>query len=487
MAKRKTYRSPWSNSKRTEDVHNSEHHAVLPEKFDLWLWEEIQKSTQSVQEVEQKKSPEYDLVDDLFSDLWMSLYKAEPEENHLVNDEHKLSQHIMHEMMRNSEEWKDLRASIEGNIGLSVGASISVMENLDLVAIKKKLEEAEEEKKKQEEEHQKACQNAQKKGQAPPQAPGPGPAQQQAQQQVQQQVSQATQQAQKDVGDMQACMSWGNEKATNEQMEVGPQIDLARKIIKDPQLKRIAELAGRMLYVNKKLKRTKYVEGRSDRYNIRPGRDLALFLPQELSKLGSSNPALKLDFLRRFAEGQVLQYEVREIDYSGKGPIIAIVDESGSMSGQKEVWAKAVGMALLMTACDDKRTFAWLPFSSMAGQLTEFPDGRMDYQKFMKIAKSFMNGGTNFQDPLSKAMEMINSQDYEKADIVFITDGEAGLDPSFIQAFKASKKAMNFRMWTVPIEGTCEVLAPVSDGIINAMDEQAILASVQSLNQPVSV
>lgn len=49
----------------------------------------------------------------------------------------------------------------------------------------------------------------------------------------------------------------------------------------------------------------------------------------------------------------------------------------------------------------------------------------------MRAAETFLNGGTNYDTPLRESIRLMQEVDFEKADIVFISDGECALSESF--------------------------------------------------------
>lgn len=53
---------------------------------------------------------------------------------------------------------------------------------------------------------------------------------------------------------------------------------------------------------------------------------------------------------------------------------------------------------------------------------------------------------------LKKAAESVAMQVYRKADVVFITDGHAPIDPKFLVDFLDLKKKREFRVLGVPIQ-----------------------------------
>lgn len=82
------------------------------------------------------------------------------------------------------------------------------------------------------------------------------------------------------------------------------------------------------------------------------------------------------------------------------------------------------------------------------------------------MASTFLDGGRNFVNPLDEAIEVI-----KKADIVFITDGEATVIDEFRNRLKKTKKELDFKLLTLLIKTKREsVLNSLSDKCININD-----------------
>jgi hypothetical protein len=54
----------------------------------------------------------------------------------------------------------------------------------------------------------------------------------------------------------------------------------------------------------------------------------------------------ELEFLRKFAEGELEMDEMSATEAEAKGPIVVVLDESGSMSGERIAHAKAIGQCI---------------------------------------------------------------------------------------------------------------------------------------------
>ena len=59
-------------------------------------------------------------------------------------------------------------------------------------------------------------------------------------------------------------------------------------------------------------------------------------------------------------------------------------------------------------------------------------------------AECFLDGGTNFETPLREALRLMDSEGFEQADLVFITDGSCELSPEFSEEIRARQMANRF-------------------------------------------
>jgi len=167
-------------------------------------------------------------------------------------------------------------------------------------------------------------------------------------------------------------------------------------------------------------------------------------LPGELALL--ADPVMQDEFYRKYAEGQLMTYEKENTDVKGKGPILVLMDMSGSMGSDKIDWAKALSLALLEVAQKEKRDFAFIAFDDRVRHCNVFQKDVFDPNDMLDIAQIASCGGTVFQPPLEMALEIITGQykspivraavkkinltghRFKKADITFITDGDSQFD-----------------------------------------------------------
>ena len=137
--------------------------------------------------------------------------------------------------------------------------------------------------------------------------------------------------------------------------------------------------------------------------------------------------------------------------------MIVCLDGSGSMAGEKEMWSKAVALTLLEIARRQRRLFRFICFSSAETPLFTLdlnPRDRHEVQvdRALDVAEYFPGGGTDFETPLSAALECLRAARYRRGDIVLITDGECQVSPDWLARFKAEKERLQFSLYSVLID-----------------------------------
>ena len=204
----------------------------------------------------------------------------------------------------------------------------------------------------------------------------------------------------------------------------GQQVALAEKLIDMPELRKILDMVGRLV-TDMRFKR----QARSRNVAIEPigittGQEITRLLPHELSRM--QIPALRPLWLLDWSERSLLEWEMGGKEPAGKGPIIPIMDGSGSMAGPKFVWATALMLALLILAQREKRDYAGVEFGSL-GELKSwiFP-GRdtPDPEQVIDMATHFFAGGTDITLGLAEAKRIIDTVPaFKTADVIILSDG----------------------------------------------------------------
>jgi uncharacterized protein with von Willebrand factor type A (vWA) domain len=220
----------------------------------------------------------------------------------------------------------------------------------------------------------------------------------------------------------------------------------ASALAEEPTVLRLAELLGRAEHVPRELTEERWEEitetrsvdvealGRSEIEGINLGADVESIIPAERALL--ADPDTELVFSKRFADDELLSFDyrsAREVEHTDRevkvrsvmrplerGPIIACVDTSGSMTGRPERVAKAATLALARVAAKGLRPCYLIAFStrirtfeladvSALGDLGEF------------LAYSF-HGGTDLRPALEETLSTLETERYARADVLVVSD-----------------------------------------------------------------
>jgi uncharacterized protein with von Willebrand factor type A (vWA) domain len=222
------------------------------------------------------------------------------------------------------------------------------------------------------------------------------------------------------------------------------------KIRNSPTLKEFTDLIGRYKEAALVEQKRKSKEISIELESIKTGKDFQDALPSE--KMSLCNETTKKDFERKMTENQLLTYDKESHYQKHKGPIIICIDESGSMQGDKETWAKALAVGILEIAQNQKREFACIPYDSRVRKVIEIKKDEINPQKILEIAEEKASGGTDFESPLREASKLIDKSNFKQADIVFITDGDCGVSDRFIREFKKLKEDKDFKALGVLVD-----------------------------------
>lgn len=247
-------------------------------------------------------------------------------------------------------------------------------------------------------------------------------------------------------------------------------IEVSAKLRTLKKVRDISEMAGRFKESASELQRKKVKEEGLEVCGVELGDEIHKVLPSE--KLFLVRESTKKCFYKKLSQKELLSYKYKNNRAKSKGPIICCVDTSGSMEGELEVWSKSIAISLLDIAIKQKREFVAIMFSNKVYKVLEFTKHRIEPNKLYELATFFYGSGTNFIEPLEKSIELISSARYKYADIVFITDGKAYIDPEFAEKFKQIKEKKEFRMITV------NVADEIEEGLNELNDIQILLSSL---------
>ena len=231
-----------------------------------------------------------------------------------------------------------------------------------------------------------------------------------------------------------ALDTWGSGKGEDTPLNR----DVIQQARRAPALLKIAGLLGKYREMLLQKRASGYRFGSGEKYDVSLGGDLSACLPSELAALAieETQPL----FWDKYSRRQLTQFRRRSKVTKGEGDIIVALDESGSME-EHNVWAKALFLALLDIAAEQRRRLALIHFGSEDEiRIDRFLPGKYTRQDKLDAARHFFDGGTDFVRPLREAMRLLTDGGFEKADVLFITDGICTVPRGFAEDFQAFKK-----------------------------------------------
>lgn len=241
-------------------------------------------------------------------------------------------------------------------------------------------------------------------------------------------------------------------------------LELAEQLM-TPDMQALSEMVGKMRRFALGVKSTKVIDAPEEIYDVHLGNDLRHLLRSEYALLAT--PETSYEFYRKFFDRELLQFALRGSEDVGKGPIVVAIDKSGSMSGTPFHWAMGVAEALRRFSMEDDRDYYVMFFGSnndrerfdftKGWEQREAAEGRSPFEKVLNFLSCQANGGTQFDGVLNEAIERcrqnFDDDGQSKADIVFITDGYAHLDESWIDRFVEARKEIECRMFSIFVGG----------------------------------
>lgn len=263
-------------------------------------------------------------------------------------------------------------------------------------------------------------------------------------------------------------------------------LELGERLAKSKKLQMIAKLTGAFREVAFEARRKRVARAPQELHEVQAGRDLEHLLPAELLGLRRQPRALHLDFLRRYAEGQLTQYKLH--GPASRGPMVICLDGSSSMHGSKEIWSKAVALTLMEIARRERRRCLAIMFSGTEElfEVELLGPGRRGTRRLqvkdeavLRFAEHFPGGGTNFEAPLRRALEAVAAGDYRRGDIVFVTDGEASVSEGLVEEIQQARRRHRFKIRGIEVdlahsraetlERFCDEIRRVSDLTADSM------------------
>ncbi len=243
-------------------------------------------------------------------------------------------------------------------------------------------------------------------------------------------VQQAAGAAEQHTQDLKMLLdAWGAEPGAEQPGEMD--MEILKQTQSSDLLARVARYLGPCRELMHEQRNNGYTYRRGEKCGITLGAQVQQALSSELAYL--AHPLTAPLFLHKMSCRQIRQYQRRERITLGSGDVIVCVDESASTkSDDKDAWARAIAYALVDKVVHRGRRASIIHFSS-ASEVSEdlFIPGRYTPGDIMNSARHFYCGGTDYEEPLRKAVETLDNGVLSKADIVFVTDGQCRISADF--------------------------------------------------------
>jgi uncharacterized protein with von Willebrand factor type A (vWA) domain len=240
---------------------------------------------------------------------------------------------------------------------------------------------------------------------------------------------------------------------------------LAARLRDSARLREIAKLAGRFKRIAGAKRRSRVRHGADEIVDVETGADLGRLLPLELALL--VHPSTKLLAMRNLLERSCLQYRLEGTETLGKGPLVVAIDKSGSMEGERDIWATAVALALLDVAQAEKRPFGLLAFdANVKFESIVLPGEALPGTALFVPA----DGGTDIDKVVRRGLEIIEQRPgaMKQADVVLITDG--GSNSENAGELRERAATLGVTILGVAIDVEPSRLEPWCDQVITASD-----------------
>lgn len=195
------------------------------------------------------------------------------------------------------------------------------------------------------------------------------------------------------------------------------------------------------------------INSREEIIGTKLAKDLEFILPSELALLSDTETEILFDL--KFIESNLMCFEMQglqpykdtieqdvEVSDDSKGPMILCIDTSGSMNGMPEYIAKATALYFATQAMKEKRKCFLINFSTSIKTLELTSDNGL--KSVIDFLKMSFYGGTDVAPALAYALQLVEKENYKKADILVVSDFiMASLDTKIHNKIKLVKENKN--------------------------------------------
>lgn len=227
--------------------------------------------------------------------------------------------------------------------------------------------------------------------------------------------------------------------------------DLAQRLSNNKTLRKLAKKLGALKQTWAERKRAKKHKANYDSIvGVKFSDDLTRAFPVETALAGTEQG--RALFALKYAHKSLLTKDyTASTNNLGKGPIVLYIDVSGSMSGEREVWSKAIALVVTEQAIKENRTVYINLFDTRIDSTIEIKPNKTGLNEILDFVATWtLGGGTSFNAVIGHALDK-GCKD-ARADVLMITDGCADLSDAFVTRLKAFKQTTGTQWSTICVE-----------------------------------
>ena len=276
-------------------------------------------------------------------------------------------------------------------------------------------------------------------------------------------------------GEAELMAAFGVEDGVLRRMDFATRLALAERL-RGTRMAKFAAMIGAFRSMATAESRRRVDTVPSEATGIVLGDDLTRLVPAEFLNLAA--PEMEDDFWLRWSERRLLNWRLTGYERQGRGPILVVCDESGSMEipdlggVSREAWSKAFALSLCDVAKREGRDFVYIGFSSTKQQwVCDLSGAANTLDNVVEFTEHFFNGGTHYETPLAMALELIEERHaatgLARPDVVFLTDDAYTMpDPGFLERWNATRERVSVRCHGIHLgTATCGALAAIADDV----------------------
>ena len=258
-------------------------------------------------------------------------------------------------------------------------------------------------------------------------------------------------------------------------MDPVTRLALAKKVQELTKFQSLVKMIGRMREIARTFIAAKTPSTTREIVGVMRGNDLPYLVPEEFVRL--TMPQTRAAWVMDYVSEDLTQWEMDSPKDVGCGPIIVAFDFSGSMGSDflgatREVWAKAVSLALRELAAHQRRDLRIIGFDTTVCGVWDAPKGVMEPAQLLSFIcrEAPANAGTKYEPWMQAATKSVQESRWKKADVLLLSDGEAWVAPAQIAAWNALRIENDMRVIAIFLGHTprgivseiCDAVVPVT-------------------------